>query len=153
MKLISIGTLFVIFLLAGSLNCDKEEDDNDFSEFEDFDTDDDFVKVTSERSVSDRNDRPVGSVPAFQNEEAEDDGLVEDEDSEFDHFTDEEEFEGFNKDSSTPPVFEKTGEPKLTVANVPLHFGLVFSMRIRSIRDSRHIYRNFEDAFFFKINY
>ncbi|XP_031619330.1 coiled-coil domain-containing protein 47 [Contarinia nasturtii] len=119
MKLISIGTLFVIFLLAGSLNCDKEEDDNDFSEFEDFDTDDDFVKVSSDRSEL---KGPGGSVPSFQSEDAEDDGVVEDEDSEFDHFTDEEEFEGFNKDTSAPPAFEKTGEPKLTVANVPLHF-------------------------------
>lgn len=130
MKLISIGSLFVIFLLTGSLNCDKEDYDNDFAEFEDFDSDDDFVKVAADRNEPDRkgSDKSEGAThgsSAFANEDAEnDDGLVEDEDSEFDHFTDEEEFEGFNKDSSTPPVFDqKTGEPKLTVAKVPLHFG------------------------------
>lgn len=130
MKLISIGTLFVIFLLTGSLNCDKEDYDNDFAEFEDFDTDDDFVKVAADRNEADRKvkgvDKSEGAAVGngFASEDNEDDAVVEDEDSEFDHFEDEEEFEGFNKDSSTPPVFDqKTGEPKLTVAKVPLHFG------------------------------
>lgn len=123
MKRISIGTLFVIFLLAGSLNCDNEEDDNDFAEFEDFDIDDDFVKVSSDRNEPDQRGAHKAEG-AFRSEDADDDGLVEDEDNEFDHFADEEEFEGFNKDTSTPPVFDqKTGEPKLTVAKVPLHFG------------------------------
>lgn len=124
MKLISIGTLFVIFLLTGSLNCDKEDDDNDFAEFEDFDADDDFGKAATDRSdrkiVDNVND---GSNEAFPSGDNEEDGVVEDEE-EFDHFTDEEEFEGFNKDPSAPPTFDqKTGEPKLTVAKVPLHFG------------------------------
>lgn len=127
MKLISIGTLFVIFLLTGSLNCDKEDYDSDFAEFEDFDADDDFGKVATDRPNQKANnaDSIVGtSNEAFPGEDADDDGVVEDEDSEFDHFTDEEEFEGFNKDPSTPPSFDqKTGEPKLTVAKVPLHFG------------------------------
>lgn len=128
MKLISIGTIFVIFLLTGSLNCDKEDYDSDFAEFEDFDTDDDFVKVTSDRNEADRRANSADSTNsgeaagngAFPNED--EDGVVEDEE-EFDHFADEEEFEGFNKESATPPVFDqKTGEPKLTVAKVPLHF-------------------------------
>lgn len=127
MKLISIGSLFVIFLLTGSLNCDKEDYDNDFAEFEDFDTDDDFVKVAADRNEPNRKaDKAEGASPddnAFASDDAEDDGVVEDEDS-FDHFNDEEEFEGFSKDSSAPPVFDqKTGEPKLTLAKVPLHFG------------------------------
>lgn len=124
MKLISIGTLFVIFLLTGSLNCDKEDDDNDFAEFEDFDADDDFGKAATDRPerkiVDNVND---GSNEAFPSGDIEEDGVVEDEE-EFDHFTDEEEFEGFNKDPAAPPTFDqKTGEPKLTVAKVPLHFG------------------------------
>lgn len=130
MKLISIETLFVIFLLTGSLNCDKEDYDSDFAEFEDFDTDDDFVKVTGDRNEADRransadstNNGGAASNGAFPSDDADDDGVVEDEDI-FDHFEDEEEFEGFNKESATPPVFDqKTGEPKLTVAKVPLHF-------------------------------
>lgn len=128
MKLISIGTIFVIFLLAGSLNCDKEEDDNDFSEFEDFDTDEDFAKTVntkeSERSSNSVKDEGFAPSDAFSGADVDDDGVVEDDDNEFDHFADEEEFEGFNKDQSSPPVFDqKTGEPKLTVAKVPLHFG------------------------------
>lgn len=127
MKLISIETIFVFFLLTGSLNCDKENDDNDFAEFEDFDTDD-LVKVSSDRNdlkqKSNGADQAQGFGSAFMSDENDDDGVVVDEDNEFDHFSDEEEFEGFNRDSSAPPVFDqKTGEPKLTVAKVPLHFG------------------------------
>lgn len=123
MKLISIGTLFVIFLLTGTLNCDKEDYDNDFAEFEDFDSEDDFVKVPTDRNEpKGAADKANGGAPGSFNEDADDDGVVEDEDSEFDHFADEEEFEGF-KDPSAPPSYDqKTGEPKLTVAKVPLHF-------------------------------
>lgn len=127
MKLIPIGTLFVIFLLAGSLNCDKDEGDSDFAEFEDFDdAEDDFVKAPSAQNEpkgrnADRSNIGSGKSSGFKSDDGED-GVVEDE-NEFDHFTDEEEFEGFNKESSSPPTFDQnTGEPKLTVAKVPLHF-------------------------------
>lgn len=128
-------SLVVIFLLFGSLSCDKQDsfnDDNDFAEFDDdFDSEDDFIEVTATEKADTGNKRNRGesiSVDSkqndFENADNDDDGLVEDEDSEFDHFTDEEEFEGFNKGGeSAPPVFDKTGEPKLTLAKVPLHFG------------------------------
>lgn len=124
MKLISIGTVFVIFLLAGSINCDKDENDGDFAEFEDFDdADDEFVKAPSAQNepkgnVADKMN--TGRSSGFNSDD--EDGIVED-DTEFDHFNDDEEFEGFNKDPSSSAGFDqKTGEPKLTVAKVPLHF-------------------------------
>lgn len=116
-------------LLASPLLADKVDDD--FAEFEDFDVDEDFVQVptpdkdiepsstqASERSTAGRGD------DFYDNED--NDGIVEEEDSEFEHFSDEEEFEGFSRsDAPTPPVDQKTGEPKLTMAKVPLHFRYV----------------------------
>lgn len=112
-------------------------DESDFAEFEDFDADDDFVQVTTqkqdsepkraenkpnrERAANERNDE---FTEIYESDDADDaDGIVEEEDSEFEHFADEEEFEGFNKAETSPPsVDQTTGEPKLTMAKVPLHF-------------------------------
>uniref|UniRef100_A0A182PVQ9 PAT complex subunit CCDC47 n=1 Tax=Anopheles epiroticus TaxID=199890 RepID=A0A182PVQ9_9DIPT len=127
-------------------------DDNDFAEFEDFD-DDEFVmgephqagqqqaSAPSQGAADGRqeNEAPgkVQSKSAAQDSEdfmeidddqADDDGIVEDEDSEFEHFQDEEEFEGFastigdqDEGRQGEPV-GKHGEPKLTIPKVPIHF-------------------------------
>jgi len=55
----------------------------------------------------------------IDDENDDDDGVVEEE-SEFEHFRDDEEFEGFSKNEQAQHV--ETGEPKLTMAKVPLHF-------------------------------
>lgn len=116
-----------ICLFVGAINCNKDESingDNDFADFEDFDSDDDFISVSDDIGTNQNNN--VRDNVASDNEhqfqgDDDEDGLENDE---FDHFTDEEEFEGFNKESSSVPVLDtKTGEPKLTVAKVPLHFG------------------------------
>jgi deferrochelatase/peroxidase EfeB len=62
-------------------------------------------------------------TPIFR-PELDDDVVVEDEENEFEHFNDEEEFEGFAEGYSDPKVPEpkKMSEPKLTVAKVPIHF-------------------------------
>lgn len=92
--------------------------DNDFAEFEDFD-DSDFIQV---HESSKQND-PVEKKPVPTVDDFEDDGVVEDEDNEFEHFKDEEEFEGYEEDMKDipDPKGPKT-EPKLTVAKLPLHF-------------------------------
>lgn len=120
-------------------------DDNDFAEFEDFDADDDFVQATTPKQSSDspkRTDQAKQNADraaddsngnddfaeAYENDDGDDgDGIVEEEDSEFDHFNDEEEFEGFKAEPAPPNVDQTTGEPKLTMANVPLHFRCVCS--------------------------
>lgn len=116
-------------------------DDNDFADFEDFDADDDFVSATPnvESIANKQSGRGAGgagqpkSVDAnnddfaniYENDDNDDDGIVEEEDTEFEHFKDEEEFEGFAKADQGVPMDTKTGEPKLTMAKVPLHFRLV----------------------------
>lgn len=142
-----ISTLFWVALIALPIlavvgNSDPSyNDENDFAEFEDFDADDDFVQVTTQKQDSESAKRAEGKqggqrvanernddfAEIYENDDADDaDGIVEEEDSEFEHFTDEEEFEGFNKAETTPPsVDQTTGEPKLTMAKVPLHFRCV----------------------------
>ncbi|XP_046752759.1 PAT complex subunit CCDC47 [Diprion similis] len=88
-------------------------EDNEFAEFEDFEEEkpnlgvpDDLVEQFSEAELTD----------GFE----EDDVLVEDGDSEFDHFQDEEEFEGL--DATGVNAGPKSDEPStLTITKVPLH--------------------------------
>lgn len=96
-------------------------EDNDFAEFEDFDSEDgDFVQVDEPKE----NDPPVEQKPVPKKDDFEDDGVVEDDDNEFEHFKDEEEFEGFDQSEmkDTPDPKGPKTEPKLTVAKLPLHF-------------------------------
>lgn len=102
--------------------------DDDFAEFDDFDVDEEFVQVPapdkdSEPSTTQSNERSKNGQNDDFYDNDENDGIVEEEDSEFEHFNDEEEFEGFQRnDAPVPSVDQKTGEPKLTMAKVPLHF-------------------------------
>lgn len=48
--------------------------------------------------------------------------LFQEEDSEFEHFNDEEEFEGFNNDRAPKPSDQPLKKPEITITNVPLPF-------------------------------
>ncbi|XP_014478117.1 PREDICTED: coiled-coil domain-containing protein 47 isoform X2 [Dinoponera quadriceps] len=85
-------------------------EDNEFAEFEDFE----------EEKLSTHNERVAESVQEsnLNQDFEEDDVLVSDGDSEFDHFQDEEEFEGLDSGNAGP----KPDEPStLTITKVPLH--------------------------------
>ncbi|XP_035907384.1 coiled-coil domain-containing protein 47 [Anopheles stephensi] len=130
----------------------QDLEDNDFAEFEDFD-DDEFVMGEPHqagqqaqapaaqgdgRQASEPAKGQAKNVPAAQDSEdfmeidddqADDDGIVEDEDSEFEHFQDEEEFEGFASTIGDQEELLRQGEPvgkhaepKLTIPKVPIHF-------------------------------
>lgn len=136
--LFCVALIAVPILVAAGNSDPSYGDENDFAEFDDFDADDDFVQVTTQKQDGDSAKRGDGKqsgekvanegnddfAEIYENDDADDaDGIVEEEDSEFEHFADEEEFEGFNKADTTPPsVDQTTGEPKLTMAKVPLHF-------------------------------
>lgn len=90
-----------------------DEEDNDFADFEtDFEEDIPAPEENAQPPV-----KPKQDDKEFSDNDDADDGLVEDE---FDHFTDNDEFEGFG---ATEGASEKPqpGEPKLTIAKVPMH--------------------------------
>lgn len=102
---------------------DSHPDDNEFAEFEDFDDDAPRKEVVTERSEEREQFAEVPDLRqdnGFEEEEEEEDVMVEDADNEFDHFHDEEEFEGL--DASNNNAGAKSDEPStLTITKVPLH--------------------------------
>ncbi|XP_066596720.1 PAT complex subunit CCDC47 isoform X2 [Prorops nasuta] len=107
-----------IFLVAANIwaTAHFHEDfpeDNEFAEFEDFEEDkQSSVTVDHLKDNLKENDE--------SSDFEEDDVLIVDGDSEFDHFQDEEEFEGLDSTSGNPPP--KSDEPStLTITKVPLH--------------------------------
>lgn len=85
-------------------------EDNEFADFE-FDSDDEVVK----ESPPLRGERGESSKESKINENYSED------DSDDGNF-DQDEFENFGGDNGESPDLKKTGEPKLTMANVPMHF-------------------------------
>ncbi|XP_014677021.1 PREDICTED: coiled-coil domain-containing protein 47-like [Priapulus caudatus] len=113
-----------------------EIEDNEFAEFEEFDDEDDeFLdkpkesrettkRESVEKSETDDDDEEYEEEEEEEEEEEDDhEGVVEDEeDDEFEHFTDEEEFEGFDKDVKSSPGRAKSQDtPDLKITNIPLH--------------------------------
>lgn len=106
-----------------------EVDDNDFAEFEDFDDDEEIAEdpstKESNRDQARRQEPKVIMSPEAELNEAEmaeeEDAMVEDEDEEFMHLSDDEEFEGFDPDASPKGKGGSEKPPDLMIAKVPLH--------------------------------
>lgn len=101
-------------------------EDNDFAEFEDFDTDDEFIDApanTKSEGLPSTNELPITKEKDSANtgnvQDDEEDGIVEDEDE---FFKDDEEFEGFDGGDAKDDADKRAPEPKLTVAKIPMHF-------------------------------
>ncbi|CAH1790286.1 unnamed protein product [Owenia fusiformis] len=98
-------------------------DDNDFAEFEEFDEEEPSAGDAGVKDADgDDNAAFEEAAPVHDTEAADDDeAMVEDED-EFEYLNDEEEFEGFDKDSK--PI-NKGGKPEKTpdlkITNIPGH--------------------------------
>lgn len=94
------------------------EEDNEFADFEL--EDDEVIEKENPTPQADVNRNPAvkeAKTSESFNDDDDSDGIVEDE---FDNF-DKDEFEGFGGSDSDLPD-PKAGEPKLTIAKVPLHF-------------------------------
>lgn len=131
---------FLVLLLItcfGSIICDEEiYEDNDFAEFEDFEIEEEGNEPIEPQESpqwhphnaedSSLNDKAKSAGAKFKKVGeplGDDDEVEDDDDGEFEHFQDEEEFEGFDgNDVKEPPPEQKNAEPKLTMAKVPLHF-------------------------------
>lgn len=137
--MIICGVVLLALLAPPSLAnnfADENEDNNDFAEFEDFDGDDaSFASIPDVKPPS--NKAKVAAKPAdaasddfqdsFDEADDDDDGIVEEE-TEFEHFSDDEEFEGFTKTETTEAPTVPLSETKLTMANVPMHFRCVLEI-------------------------
>jgi len=105
-------------VLYSTVHCQSDEasDDNDFAEFDDFDSDDGFETISEHSAKNEKHSAGAkeknDNFQDIYEENDDDDGVVEEE-SEFEHFRDDEEFEGFSKNEPAAPV--ETGEPKLTM--------------------------------------
>nr|CAD7261957.1 unnamed protein product [Timema shepardi] len=125
--LVVIHIVLVGTQIWATANYRNDLEDNEFAEFEDFEEDEDELLAGKDLDDLDQNDefvvkKPVDS-PEPDEEEEEDDGVVEEDENEFDHFQDEEEFEGFDSDRVGSSGKENGGEaPKITITKVPLHF-------------------------------
>lgn len=107
--------IVLALLVAGAAGGRVVEEDNEFAEFEEFDEEEAPAAPSpssSSSSSSPSSQRPEAPPPADDEEEA----RVEEE---FDHFQDEEEFEGL--DHERPPSRPQGDKPHLTIAKVPLH--------------------------------
>lgn len=132
--------IFALFLIGiiGINAAVQEYEDNDFAEFEVFDEEEEIVgeedeAQSKEEAPASRGGGGVGGGGGSSQEgggqrmdieEDEEEAVVEDEDEndEFSHFHDEEEFIGFDSERPQGARVPKTQEePKITIANVPLH--------------------------------
>lgn len=117
-KLLCVLLLLAVYKCADFQSRFKEDlEDNEFAEFEDFEEEEDvgeIVDKTSSESVHASKSKPII-------EDLDDDNtVVEDEDSEFDHFQDEEEFEGFEPGPIRNEPQKDT--PKITITKVGKSF-------------------------------
>lgn len=93
-------------------------EDDDFAEFEQFEAEDEFISSHDLKQPEAK--APSQSAPSTEDpfeavDEVEDDIIIEDEDSEFEHFQDPEEFEGFQDNPPRP-----SEQPKITISKVPV---------------------------------
>ncbi|KAI9586485.1 coiled-coil domain-containing protein 47 [Glossina fuscipes] len=126
-KFIVLCLMLTQCCLSPAATADSSFEDNDFAEFEDFDSDDDFVEVQQSNvgpQLSTAEEIPTLTEKGLKRdhsilEDDDDDGIVEDEDE---FFKDEEEFEGFDSPDKDDEDLDQKTEPKLTVAKIPMHF-------------------------------
>lgn len=138
--------IFFTLFLFGQVICQIDDaDDNDFAEFEDFGTDDEIVTTsdgdqwqpqTGAKSDSKRSPSPDGSLKdepknhdfVELNEDAEEDGIVEDEieGDEYEEDDDDEEFEGFGREENNKEGAKAAtkGGPEIEIkqADIPSKF-------------------------------
>lgn len=120
-------TIFALTLLFLSYNIANagvnhvDIEDNEFAEFEDFDAEDIVIGASSENKPTEQEHVDIpqpGKDPIADDEE---EATVETEDNEFEH-VDEDEYEGYEKDSSSSKPDLKLNEgPKITFAQLPAH--------------------------------
>jgi len=103
-----LGLILVLLLVSATYGASAAQNEDDFSEFDDFDEDPVAHKAAEEDDFDDEEEEFVHEPPVKKVEiDVEDaEAVVEDVDSEFNHFADEEEFEGFHNEEDEEDEFE-----------------------------------------------
>ena len=103
-----LGLILVLLLVTATYGASAAQNEDDFSEFDDFDEDPVAHKAAEEDDFDDEEEEFVHEPPVKKVEiDVEDaEAVVEDVDSEFNHFADEEEFEGFHNEEDEEDEFE-----------------------------------------------
>ncbi|XP_069698339.1 PAT complex subunit CCDC47 isoform X2 [Periplaneta americana] len=120
--------LVLVLLLATQAWCSshyrEDLEDNEFAEFEDFEEDEEEpLPKEDDPQAQAAKTRKVEELDEEEEEDEDEDAIVEDDESEFDHFQDEEEFEGFDSERvSSGSKLDDKEAPKITITKVPLHF-------------------------------
>jgi hypothetical protein len=118
MTLTALAILFVSHHIANAGINHLDVEDNEFAEFEsDFDVDEPTAAAADQKKVVVEVDDEPDDAPSQEVEDEE--VTVETEDNEFEH-VDEDEYEGYNKESSKPDIKLNDG-PKITFAQLPAH--------------------------------
>lgn len=109
--------LLFLTLIVTALAAENYQDltDNEFAEFDEFESDEELVTKTLPETVepSEANDNEE-----FVPDDEDQDMVIEDSDAEFEHFQDPDEFEGFADSKEEKP----NSEQKFTITKVPIHF-------------------------------
>lgn len=120
MRLCHYFYVFILILISGNLAENYQDfTDNEFAEFEDFEVEEDQVaNEEGLKSSTEAPEPPLDEKFSLSEDDDDQDITVDDEtDSEFSHFQDVEEFEGFDEKEEKP-----ASEPKITIAKVPVNF-------------------------------
>uniref|UniRef100_A0A0A9Z0B6 PAT complex subunit CCDC47 n=4 Tax=Lygus hesperus TaxID=30085 RepID=A0A0A9Z0B6_LYGHE len=131
MKSLLLLGVFGAFLLTLSANAEEkvgsqkrtsrlnvDTDNNEFAEFEEFEVDGDAPDDISNVYVE-------TEEAGDENYDIEEDAIVEDDENEFEHFQDDEEFEGYDSDrvgTVNKAENKEVPEPRLNITPVPVHF-------------------------------
>lgn len=128
MQLVLLG-LMVFAAVAVNQHAESTED-NDFAEFEDADYDDVVISSKSSPESEQVGGPPkvvmapeaVAAAAEADTADDDDDATVEQEDDEeFEHLTDEDEFEGFDREQTPKSKSRDQQPPDLKIAKVPIH--------------------------------
>ncbi|CAH0389099.1 unnamed protein product [Bemisia tabaci] len=120
--LVTILFSLICYQILAAVQFREDVEDNEFAEFEEFDEEE--VKSAKPYVKEAPQARKIEQTIEEGNDFNEDDVVVEDDESEIDHFNDDEEFEGF--DGADPSTKSKEA-PKITITNVPLHLRTNFN--------------------------
>lgn len=120
LTIFALTLLFVSYNIANAGVNHVDVEDNEFAEFEDFDMEEAVAGVASEPKAVDQEDVDIPEPSKDPTADDEEEATVETEDNEFEH-VDEDEYEGYEKDSSSKPDLKLNEGPKITFAQLPAH--------------------------------